>query len=412
MPPDHRYAGSQRLLERARHVIPGAHHLSGRALVDEARSPAYFDHATGCRIWDVDGRPYVDYLMAYGAVILGYADARVDGAAFDRARSGALLSLNHPLHPQFVEALLARFPFADMGIFLKTGSEATTAALRIARRATGRRKVIRCGYHGWHDWCLPLEPFVASSLAHEIVEVDANDPAELERALAADPGAFAAVIVAPEMVRPLEREPFVRIAAATREHGAVFVLDEIKTAFRVAPRSVHQRLAFAPDLLTVSKAMGNGWPVAAVLGTRAVMEHAAGLHLSATYHGDTMAIAASLTTLEILDREPVLDRLEQLGTRLLEGLTRLLTLHRLPGRAYGEPVAAMPFLRFEHPDADVNRAVVDDFYEHVLARGFLLHPRHLWFLSHSHSEADVDRTLAACDEALALVERRWPEARG
>src|SRR5213075_2773997 len=155
-----RYAGSQLLDRRARALFPGGHHLSGRPLIDAERSPLYFERGAGSMILDVDGHAYVDFIMSYGAILLGYADREVDDAAIDQLRRGSLLSLNHPLHVRFLEILLARVPGAEMGVFLKTGSEATTAALRIARRATGRRKVARAGYHGWHDWCVPVEPWV------------------------------------------------------------------------------------------------------------------------------------------------------------------------------------------------------------------------------------------------------------
>jgi glutamate-1-semialdehyde 2,1-aminomutase len=151
-----RYPRSEACYERARQVIPGGIHLSGRPLLDPQTSPMYFDRASGCRVFDVDGNQYIDYLMAFGAYLLGYAHPEVEAAAFAQAQRGRLISLNHPQHVEFIEALLPRFPGMEMGVFFKTGSEATTAALRIARRHTGRRRVARCGYHGWHDWCLPL----------------------------------------------------------------------------------------------------------------------------------------------------------------------------------------------------------------------------------------------------------------
>ncbi|MBS2037976.1 aminotransferase class III-fold pyridoxal phosphate-dependent enzyme, partial [bacterium] len=169
-----RYSGSENLLERARRLIPGCHHLSGRPLVEEG--PMYVERGLGCRVWDVDGNKYIDYLMAFGPFLLGYANREVDDAAIQQLRQGKLLSMNHPLHLEFVQRLLARFPGAEMGIFLKTGSEATTVALRLARRFNGRRKVVRCGYHGWHDWCLPLESYVPEGLDQQVLEFRADQP--------------------------------------------------------------------------------------------------------------------------------------------------------------------------------------------------------------------------------------------
>ena len=398
-----RYPSSLQLAERAAALIPGGHHLSGRPLLDAAPAPAYFDRGAGCMIRDVDGHAYIDFILAYGAILLGYAHPDVDGAAFEQIRRGSLLSLNHPMHLALLEALLPRFPGAEQGVLLKTGSEATTAALRIARRATGRRKVARAGYHGWHDWCLPLDPAVPEGLDAQVLEFTAGAPQTLGALFDAHPGELAAVIVAPEMVVPLDPAVFARLQALTRAAGAVFILDEVKTALRTRPGTAQQLLGIRPDLTTVSKALGNGWPIAAVVGTRAVMASAAGMHLSATYHGDTGAMAAALATLAIVDRDHVADRVWRLGERLIAGLSDAATRHGVPAEAYGEPTPAMPFLRFSHPDPAINDAIRETFYAEVLARGILLHPRHLWFISAAHRPADIDRAIEACDHGFAFA---------
>jgi glutamate-1-semialdehyde 2,1-aminomutase len=396
-----RYAKSAALAERAATIIPGGHHLSGRPLLTPSTSPMYFERAKGARIWDVDGNEYIDYVLAYGAMLLGYAHEEVDTAAFEQVRNGSLLSLNHPMHLRFLETLLPRFAGAEMGVFVKTGSEATTAALRIARRATGRRKVARCGYHGWHDWCLPEDSFVPEGLRDQVFEFSARDPASLGAIL--DAHEIAAVIIAPEMMWPPDRRTFVELIEATHRAGAVFVLDEIKTAFRTPPGTLQQHLDIRPDLTTVSKALGNGWPIAAVVGPRELLQHAAGMHLSATYHGDTACMAAALATLRIIDREPVADHITRLGARLIAGLEQSARRHGIAAEAYGEPVPAMPFLRFTDPDPTRNEQVRTRFFSEVLARGILLHPRHLWFISYAHTAADIDRTLEVCDRAFAEV---------
>jgi len=398
-----RYPNSRALYARAQTLIPGGIHLSGRPLVDPDTSPMYFDRAQGCRIWDVDGHAYIDYLMAFGPYLLGYAHEEVDRAAAEQGRNGRLLSMNHPLHLDFVEALVARFPGAEMGAFLRTGSEATTAALRIARRATGRRKVARCGYHGWHDWCLPTEDYVPTGLDAQVLEFRANSPASLEALLQG--GDIAAVIVAPEMVLPHDPAIFHELLRITRAHGAVFIMDEVKTALRIAPGSVSARVGLVPDLITVSKALGNGWPVAAVVGRRAVMEHGAGMHYSATFHGDTAAMAAALATLAIIDRTHAADHVDALGTKLIEGLQQIARSHSVPAEAFGEPLPAMPFFRFTHESPDARALATRTFYREVLARGVLLHPRHMWFLSLAHTDEDIARTLEVADDAMGLVAR-------
>lgn len=394
------HSQSERLHRRAKDLIPGGGHLSGRVLTTVERSPLYMVRGAGSHVWDVDGHEYVDYLMAYGPYLLGYARAEVDAAAFGQVARGHLLSMNHPLHLEFAQAVVERFPGADMAVFLKTGSEATTAAVRIARRFTGRRRVARAGYHGWHDWCLPQESFVPDGLDAQVAEFRADEPETLERCLSAHPGEFAAVIVAPEMLSRPTPHGFARLAETARAHGAVFIADEVKTALRIQPGSMQAHLGVKADLTTTSKALGNGWPIAAVTGPRSVLEAAAGLHLSATYHGDTAAMAAALATLRILDEEPVAAHVWRLGQRLIDGLNAAARSADVPATAYGEPLPPMPFMRFHHPDPVANAALLEGFYDAMFASGILLHPRHMWFISYAHSASDIDRTVDAASYAM------------
>jgi glutamate-1-semialdehyde 2,1-aminomutase len=391
------------LYARARRVIPGAVHLSGRPLVAPGDTPLYFERGKGCLIWDADGREYVDFVMAYGPPLLGYANERVDGAASAQAARGNLLSLNHPLQVQLAERLVARVPHADMAILLKTGSEATTAALRVARRCTGRRLVARCGYHGWHDWCLPLETYVPAGLGEQILEYDVNDPESLERIFAEHPGQIAAVILAPEMAKRPERALFEGLIERTHQNGALFVLDEVKTGLRTKPGTLQQHFDFAPDVTTLSKALGNGWPIAALVGRRAVMEHGAGLHVSATYHGESAALAAALTTLEILDEEDVCGHVWHLGQRLITELNEAAARWRIPAVAYGEPFPPMPFLSFKGRDHAESAVLRDAFFADVVDQGILMHPRHLWFISYAHQEHHIDRAIEAADAAFGRL---------
>ena len=398
-----RYTLSQKWLARAERVIPGAHHLSGRVLTTPERSPMYIERGRGCRITDVDGHEYIDFLMAFGAFLLGYADPEVEAAAREELERGSLLSMNRPQHVLFAEALVERFAAADMAVLLKTGSEATTAALRIARRATGRRRIARAGYHGWHDWCLPLDPSVPEGLDAQVLEFDSNAPHSLEALFGAHPGEIAAVILAPEMVLPPRREVFQALQDVTHRHGAIFVLDEVKTAFRTPPGSVQARLGLKPDLTTVSKGLSNGWPVAAVVGRRDVMDSAAGMQLSATYHGDTAAMAAALATLRIVEERSVADHAWRLGQRLIDGLNAIARDLDVPALSFGEPFPPMPFLKFNHPHPETNDALRTAFCEAMLERGVLLHPRHMWFISYAHQAADIDTTLEHARSAMKVA---------
>jgi glutamate-1-semialdehyde 2,1-aminomutase len=398
-----RYEGSRRLLARAEQAIPGGYHLSGRPLVDRDTTPLYFESGQGATIRDADGHEYIDYLMAFGACLLGYARPEVDDAAAAQARRGALLSLNHPMHAELVETLLPRLPGAEMGAFFKTGSEATTAALRIARAHTGRRAVVRAGYHGWHDWCLPLERWVPGGLDAQILEFAANDPESLKRVLAEHGSGVAAVILAPEMVLPHDPKIFHELLRLTHASGALFVMDEVKTGLRITPGTVCERIDLRPDLITVSKALANGYPIALTAGPRRVMAAAAGMHYSATYHGDTTAMAACFETQRLVESEGTREHVERLGQTLIDGLQAISADLGVRAKAYGEPFAAMPFFRFEHDDPERRALLTRLFFREALARGVLLHPRHLWFLCGAHTAGHVEQTLVACRSALSAT---------
>lgn len=398
-----RYARSRELYARAQRVIPGGIHLSGRPLVDPETTPMYFESARGCRIRDVDGHQYIDYLMAFGANLLGYAHPDVERAAFEQATRGRLLSMNHPLHIELIETLVARFPGAELGTFFRTGSEATTAALRVARRHTQRRRVARSGYHGWHDWCLPLEDFVPEGLGEQVPEFRADDPATLQALFDAAPNTIAAVIVAPEMVVPFDAAVFHELLRVTHQNGAVFIMDEVKTGLRIAPGSISARAGIVPDLLAVSKALGNGFAIAALVGTREVMSSADGMHYSATFHGDTACMAAALETLRLIDSLDVQDHVDQLGSHLIDGLNAIAKELGTPALAYGEPLPAMPFMRFTHEDPELNARATRTFFREMLAAGVLLHPRHMWFISAAHTRDDIAQTLQAARSAFRVV---------
>jgi glutamate-1-semialdehyde 2,1-aminomutase len=265
--------------------------------------------------------------------------------------------------------------------------------------------VARCGYHGWHDWCLPRERFVPSGLDEQIAEFDANSPVTLRAIFERHPRQIAAVILAPEMVLPHDPAVIRNLVALTHAQGALFIMDEVKTGLRIAPNSVSERAGVVPDILTVSKALGNGWPVAALLGRRDVLASGSGMHYSATYHGDVAAMAAALATVAIIREHGVQRHVERLGQMLIDGLNQGARELGLPAEAYGEPLPAMPFFRFTHPLPAVNQALTDTFFRTVLAEGLLLHPRHMWFLSLAHTPADVEQTLAGAFRGMREAAR-------
>ncbi len=392
---------SYEMFERARQLVPGGAHIPTRPWVAGHACPLFIAHARGGRCQDVDGNELIDLMMAFGPMILGYADPVVDGAVKSQIDKGTLFTLNNTLQNRLAEALADRVPSAEQVIFVQSGSDATTAAVRIARRFTGRRRIARCGYHGWQDWCLPERDYVPDGLRDQVLTFAAHVPASLALLLDAYPGEVAAVIVAPETVPPPSRDIFVELIDLAHRHGALFILDEIKTGLRTPTTTFQQHVGIRPDLTTLGKALANGYPIAAVVGPRDVMACAEDIYLAGTFHGSTIGMAAALATLGELEQRKTAEQVWTFGTRLIDGLSELARAHRLPACGRAEPLPSMPMFAFTDGDALINERLRERFFSHMLDRGVLVHPTHMWFPCGCHTDADLAQVLATADEAMA-----------
>ncbi|HZH40289.1 MAG TPA: aminotransferase class III-fold pyridoxal phosphate-dependent enzyme [Gemmatimonadales bacterium] len=360
--------------------------------------PRLTARASGCRVWDEAGREYVDYIMALGAVALGYGHPAVNDAARRAIDAGVVGPQPPALEAELAEVLCARLPGVERVRFLKTGAEAVAAAVRIARVATGRELVLTCGYHGWLDWSQGQVEGVPARLRELRQELPFNDVART-RTLIRDAGrALAAVVVEPLVVQEPSREWLHTLRSETESTGAVLVFDEIKTAFRLSVGGAAERWGVRPDLLVVGKALANGFPLAAVGGHAGVMEAAARTWISSTLATESVSLAAALATVQVFVAEPVCAHLHTVGTRLLHGLHQLAATHKdvVTGVA---GVAEMSFLHYadERVSARVARLSA--------ARGLLFKRTAYNFVSYAHDEATIDRTLAILDDVLGEVAR-------
>tara|TARA_Y100001933_G_scaffold211903_1_gene216852 strand:- start:1308 stop:2525 length:1218 start_codon:yes stop_codon:yes gene_type:complete len=399
---------SDRLFERARAVIPGG--IPGIRAPGNFVPGAYPLWLAGGRrghVTDLAGRDYVDLLLGYGPVVLGHGEPAVDTAAARRAAEGFCLNLPGPLMVQLAERLVSLVPSAEQALFFKTGSDATSAAVRLARAHTGRRRVLRCGYHGWHDWCLADDPGVPPAVSADVTPFRYNDADQLA-ALLDEPGAPAAAIILTPVGHDFDRqiEPpapdfLPRVRALADAAGAVLVFDEIRTGFRLELGGAQARYGVTPDLTALGKAMANGYPITALVGCRTVMAAAQQTFISSTYFPNAMEMAAALATLDLLAGERVLERIRRRGERLAEGLAGLVRDAGLPVTL--SPYPEMPFVHFDPALAADQPARRDRFYAALAAAGVFAHPRHHGFLCWRHDDADVDRVLTAAAGAAATL---------
>jgi glutamate-1-semialdehyde 2,1-aminomutase len=352
--------------------------------------------AEGCRLWDDQGREYLDTIMALGAVGLGYGYPAVITAVETAARNGIVGALSPALEAEVSELLAAVLPGGEASRFFKTGAEAVAAAVRIARTYTGRERVLTCGYHGWLDWCQDGSgvPQATSTLRREI---GFNDVAGMERAMS-EFGPVAAVVVEPVIDGPATAEWLRALRQATRASSSVLVFDEIKTAFRVEMGGMAERMGITPDLMAVAKALGNGLPIAAVVGRKDLMEAATRTFISSTLATEYVSLAAARAVVNSYREHAVVPGLALAGARFMAGLERLAKMFpRLVRRARGIP--QMCYLQFN--DEQISSAVALS-----AARAGLLFKRSAYnFMSLAHTDDLVDEILARLESALDTVNR-------
>ena len=274
-------------------------------------------------MWDVRGREYVDYVMALGAVALGYGHPAVNRAAGEAIAEGVVGPLPPEREEMLAEALAQRLPWLERVRFLKTGAEAVAAAVRLARVATGRTRVLGCGYHGWLDWCQGGTEGVPADVRALYAELPFNDASAARELIRAAGDRLAAVVIEPLVVHEPSREWLETVRAEAERAGAVLIFDEIKTAFRLAIGGAAERWDVRPDLAVLGKALANGFPLAVVGGRADLMDLVSRTWISSTLATEAVALAAAQATLAVFAAEDVCGHLHRVGTRLLHGLHRL-----------------------------------------------------------------------------------------
>jgi glutamate-1-semialdehyde aminotransferase len=374
--------------------------------------PVFITHGRAGHIFDVDGNEYIDMLCAYGPIILGYVEPEINEAVKARMDQGFCFSLVQPIQNELEERLAEVLPCGEQTIIVKTGSDATNAAVRAARAYTGRDKIARCGYHGWADWCVEVPGGVPQAVRDLTKEFHYGDVADLERVFAETPGEIATVIITPvghPMALPIIPPPegyLEKVKEVAHKNGAVLIFDEIRTGFRVAMGGAQQRYGVTPDLTTVGKAMANGYPIAAVVGKREILSVYEKLaFLSSTFFPNSLEMVAAMKCMDILEREDVQNVIWERGTRFLEGLGEIVDASGVPVTKSGIP--PMPFLTFDKVD-DHYKERRTQFYTQCIRRGLFVQPYHHWYIAYRHTEEDLARALEVVEESLAYVAQEYP----
>ena len=400
-----RFDRSQEWLARARRVVPGASQTlsKGASMFVEGAYPVFLERGAGCRVWDVDGNEYVDYILGLASITLGYAYPAVTEAVARQLARGSIFSLPHPLEVEVAERLRDLIPCAEMARFVKTGSEADAAAVRVARAATGRDVIVYCGYMGWHEWyaiTTPRSKGIPKDFARLIAPFEYNDLGSLERALDEHHGRVAAVFMEPVLLDAPAPGFLAGVKAAAHRHGALLIFDEIVSGFRWAVGGAQAHFGVVPDLATFGKGMANGLPLAAVVGRAELMREFDDVFVSSTFGGDALALAACRATLDEYVGRPVIEHLWRAGRRFQEGFAALAARLGVPARAIGYPVH--PKVVIDQRSPETERLLVSLFLQETAARGAIFHFAG-FNVSYAHADADVDQTIDACAGALGVI---------
>jgi glutamate-1-semialdehyde-2,1-aminomutase len=375
----------------------------------EGEYPIYFDSGKGGRVTDIDGNEYIDYLCAYGPMIIGNREEEIDNAVIKQIQEkGFCFSLCQVHQNQLAEKMKELIPCAEMSIFVGTGSDATTLATRIARSYTNRKKVIRCGYHGWHDWCVEVKGGVPEKLYEDVFEFHYNNLEELKELLKEHGDDLACVIITP-FGHPLAmemEEPAPGFLEGVKElchkNGSVLIFDEIRSGFRVSIGGAQQYYGVTPDVAVFGKAMANGYAISAVCGKAEIMKEVEKkVFISSTFFPNSLSYVAALKTIEIMQRDHIIEKVWEKGTYLNSNIQKLLEQYPVGAKISGIP--PMMFITFDKDEARQYKEKRTDFYTQLIRRGVFLQPFHHGYICYRHTQEELDYTLKSIEEALQYI---------
>jgi len=386
--------------ERARAVLPmgtstGSKRPESLWGSADAGAPTHYLSAEGCVLTTTDDVELIDCTMALGAVALGYADERVTRSVVAAAAHGNLAGLPHALEVEVAELFCEAVPCAEKVQFLKSGAEAVAAAVRLARAATGRSKVIGCGYFGWLDWC-SSEAGVPASLQRDYTKILFDDIAALEAAVATAGSSLAAIVLEPIVERLPSAEWITRARALTTQQGAVLIFDEVKTGFRVATGGYQELSGVTPDLAAFGKALSNGYALSAVCGNAALMDTARSTWISSTLACDTTALAAARAVLHVHAEEKVCDELARIGGEMRTAVSNAVRASRVGGIAVAG-IDPMWFFKFASPELETQ------FLTTAAAHGVLFKRGPYNFAALAHDGALINEIESCTSNALVSM---------
>jgi len=399
------YKESEQLLEQALRSIPLASQTFSKSLTQYPRgvSPFFIEKGKGAKVWDVDGNEYIDFVNSLAAVTLGYCDKDVDKAVQAQMKNGITFSLPHRLEMEVAEKLIEIIPCAEKVRFAKNGTDATSAAIRIARAYTGQEHIAVCGYHGWQDWYIGSTtrdlgvPKAVKELTHkfEYNNIDSLEKIFQEQELAC-------VIMEPMNIEYPKDNFLKKVKEMTHKNNALLILDEIVTGFRYSLGGAQELFDVIPDLATFGKGMANGYPLSAVVGSNEVMQKVEDIFFSGTFGGETLSLSAASRIIDKYKKEQVTGYFSEVGTYLLEQLNQLINDKNLGDIFWTSGHPSWSFLHIKEQKEYGVFEVKTFFLQEMFKRGILTLGSHN--ISFSHTKEIVNQLLEVYAEVLPMVE--------
>jgi len=406
----------QELYRKAKLLIPGGTQLLSKRpeMFLPDYWPAYYSRAKGATVWDLDGRKYIDTtIMGVGACILGYADPDVNAAVGRAVRQGSMCTLNCPEEVELAELLCEIHPWAQMVRYARCGGEAMSIAARIARSSTGRDVIAFCGYHGWHDWYLSanladdknldgqllpgLQPSgVPRALNGTIIPFEYGRRDQLEAIVREKGSQLAAIIMEPGRSAEPDKEFLQFVQKTAQKQKAVLVFDEVTSGWRTVVGGIHLNYGIHPDMAVFAKGMSNGYPMAAVIGTRDVMSAAQNTFISSTYWTERIGPTAALATIKKMRKRHVPQHLIRIGKMVQEGWKKASDHHQLPITITG--IYPLSYLSFTGEDSLVIKTL---FNQWMLESGYLASTS--FYASYAHTPALVTKYLSAVERVFEKI---------
>ncbi|MCX6809667.1 MAG: aminotransferase class III-fold pyridoxal phosphate-dependent enzyme [Candidatus Berkelbacteria bacterium] len=406
----------QDLYKKAKKIIPGGTQLLSKRpeMFLPDFWPAYYSKAKGCKVWDLDGKKYTDMsYMGIGANILGYANEKVNQAVKKAIEQSNMCTLNAPEEVELAQLLINLHPWAQMARFARSGGEAMAIAVRIARAATGKDKVLFCGYHGWHDWYLAanladnkaldgqllpgLEPKgVPRGLRGTAIPFIYNDTECFLKLIKKYSDEVGVVVMEPIRNFKPNKDFISAIRSETRKRKIVLIVDEVTAGWRLNLGGAHLTLGIEPDIAVFGKGMSNGYPMGAIIGKAKIMNKAQESFISSTYWTERIGPVAALATIKEFKRLSVQKKLITTGKMVQEGWARLAKKHSLEIKVEG--IYPLGHFTFISKEPLVLKTL---FTQEMLKKGFLASTA--FYASYAHNKSDVKRYLQATDEVFEKI---------